>query len=291
MMGNEDRQLITRALWAICIFIAVNWTVQPLLNHVLAFQVRGLSGLFAGIAGIAIILLLSNSSERRSFLGPTKKERMRILPFLMLICLACLIEVVGQSVGQGVTTALYHMTQVQFQIGVQNVTRGVNNTFFFVFYSLFIAPFLEEAVFRGYLLHRLEKFGPIVAIFVSALAYAVFHASVVTVAFIFLLSLLLGYISYLYGVRWAIFFHMVDNAFIPIIASFFPISSVKLTEFTIYIVGALIACLILLMNLGQIVSWFKTHRTKEHSWNMIFINVPMGILLVAGIVAYALQIV
>lgn len=290
-MENDDKQQVTRALWAICIFIAINWTVQPLLNHVLAFLVRGLSGLFAAVAGIAVMLLLSDSSERHSFLGPTKKEHMRILPFLMLVCLACLIEVIGRSVGQGVTTALYHMTQAQFQTGIQNVTRGVNNTFFFVFYSLFIAPFLEEAVFRGYLLHRLEKFGPTVAIFVSALAYVIFHASVVTVTFIFLLSLLLGYISYQYGVRWAIFFHMVDNAFIPIIASFFPIASVELTEFTIYITGALIACLILLMNSGRIVSWFKTHRSKEHSWNMIFVNVPMGILLVAGIVAYALQII
>ncbi|MFK5706228.1 lysostaphin resistance A-like protein [Ligilactobacillus sp. LYQ139] len=290
-MENDDKQQITRALWAICIFIAINWIVQPLLNHVLAFPVRGLSGLFATIVGIVVILLLSTSGERQSFLGPTKKEHMRIWPFLMLICIACLIEVIGKSVGQGITTALYHMTQSQFQTGVQNVTKGVNNTFFFVVYSLFIAPFLEEAVFRGYLLHRLEKFGPTVAIFVSALAYAIFHASVVTISFIFLLSLLLGYISYQYGVRWAIFFHMVDNAFIPIIASFFPISSVELTEFAIYIVGALIACLILLMNLEQIILWFKTHKSKEHSWNMVLVNVPMGILLVAGIIAYALQII
>lgn len=291
MMGNEDRQLITRALWAICIFIAVNWTVQPLLNHVLAFQVRGLSGLFAAIAGIAIILLLSNSSERHSFLGPTKKEHMRIIPFLMLICLACLIEVIGQSMYHSLISVLYNVSQTKFQNGVLSLTQGVNNTFVFVVYSLFIAPFFDETVFRGYLLHRLEKFGPKLAIFVSALAYAILNGSVVTVSFVFLLSLLLGYISYQYGVRWAIFFHMVDNAFIPIIASFFPISSVELTEFTIYVVGALIACLILLMNLGQIISWFKTHRTKEHSWNMVFINVPMGILLVAGIVVYALQII
>lgn len=73
-----------------------------------------------------------------------------------------------------------------------------------------IAPVLEEAIFRGILLHRWsEKYGSIKAIVFSSLLFAVFHPDILG-AFVF--GVAMGYLYFKTGTLWVpILCHALNN--------------------------------------------------------------------------------
>lgn len=135
---------------------------------------------------------------------------------LVAICLLFLLgaQFVTMVWAEGVE-ALVHKAGGSLT-GEREAASGINGTTTMVFYTLVIAPIAEEVIFRGYVLKGLQKYGNSVAIFTSALLFALYHANVVQMVFAFLMGLLLGYVAAEYSVHLAILLHMVNNAIVSI---------------------------------------------------------------------------
>jgi membrane protease YdiL (CAAX protease family) len=81
-----------------------------------------------------------------------------------------------------------------------------------VLYIVLIGPIVEELVFRGAILRRLERFGANFAIVISALLFGLYHMIFFQVVYAFFVGLLLGYIAKRFSLKWAILLHIVNNS-------------------------------------------------------------------------------
>lgn len=75
-----------------------------------------------------------------------------------------------------------------------------------------LAPFFEEVIFRGILLHRLRGLGDTSAVLLSALAFAFFHLNLYQLAYAFVLGILFACITLLTGsIRDTFLLHAIIN--------------------------------------------------------------------------------
>ena len=128
------------------------------------------------------------------------------------ICL--LIFMIGiQSVVQ-VLTPLQEWFFNQFGLSamaaLEMATISGSSFSMFVYIS-FIGPFAEEILFRGLVLRSLKPYGKQMAIFVSALLFALYHGNVVQIPYAFLVGLLLAYVTLEHSSLWAILLHVFNN--------------------------------------------------------------------------------
>ena len=122
---------------------------------------------------------------------------------------------------------------------------------------VFVAPFAEETIFRGFLYRVLAPFGAKFFILVSALTFSLFHENVGQLPATFLLGVSFAYVMYRTGdVRITILMHFINNL-ISGVAMFF-IGSEAGRMATGLIVVAIIA-------VGIIVGivWLATKRAKR----------------------------
>lgn len=89
-----------------------------------------------------------------------------------------------------------------------------------LFTVIFVAPFLEELVFRGYLQSSLLHKMPIwAAIFISSGVFATVHGNLVLWPIYFMLGASMGWVFYKSGsLKAAIGFHLVNNLIFSIVA-------------------------------------------------------------------------
>lgn len=78
-------------------------------------------------------------------------------------------------------------------------------------YASFVAPVIEELVYRGFVLGALRKYGKVLAIVVSALLFGMMHGNIPQAIFAFSVGLVLGYVAEEYSIKWAIAIHMMNN--------------------------------------------------------------------------------
>lgn len=78
-------------------------------------------------------------------------------------------------------------------------------------YASFIAPVVEELVYRGFVMEPLRKYGKVFAIVVSAVLFGVMHANIPQAIFAIVVGLVLGYTAMEYSVFWSIAIHMANN--------------------------------------------------------------------------------
>lgn len=79
-------------------------------------------------------------------------------------------------------------------------TTGINppnfqSSFILFFLLTVIAPFFEEFIFRGAVLHLLQPYGNGLAIFVSAFCFGIYHGNFRQFFYAFILGICLGYIT------------------------------------------------------------------------------------------------
>ena len=75
-------------------------------------------------------------------------------------------------------------------------------------------PLWEEVLFRGALLPGLaRRFSPLVAVLLSAAAFAAMHVAPLVLTYVFVLGLGLGWLRWFHGSLWApVIAHAVNNA-------------------------------------------------------------------------------
>lgn len=97
-------------------------------------------------------------------------------------------------------------------------------TFFSVVYTMLLAPFLEELIFRGLTLKILEKSFPFwIANILQALYFGIIHGNIIQSTYAFLAGLLFGSVMYKYkSLKCVIWCHFFVN-FLGMALGIFPI--------------------------------------------------------------------
>lgn len=79
--------------------------------------------------------------------------------------------------------------------------------------TILSAPVLEEAYFRGIVLHSMLPLGVTNAFIINSLLFSLPHAGLANIFNAFVVGFLFTYAAYKYGIGWSIFFHALGNAF------------------------------------------------------------------------------
>lgn len=160
---------------------------------------------------------------------------------------------------------------------------GSSTTWSMFFYTICLAPLCEELLFRGFLYQSFLKCGKNFAIFFSALLFGLYHANIVQTPFAFVLGIVLGYITAIYGLKYAIFLHVFNNLVLgeifDLCLQHFPQVSGPLLEVT-HFSFVLIALYFLYHYRIKIKSFYQRAPFSKKVWRQATFNLPFCLILV-----------
>ena len=81
-----------------------------------------------------------------------------------------------------------------------------------VIMTVFVAPILEEIVFRGVIMNNLRKYGIRVAIIINSLLFGLSHYNIEMIVPAFLTGIVFSYVAYKYSIKYSILIHFFINA-------------------------------------------------------------------------------
>ncbi|MBR5514157.1 MAG: CPBP family intramembrane metalloprotease [Ruminococcus sp.] len=151
-------------------------------------------------------------------------------------------------------------------------------------YAGFVAPVIEEIVFRGYMMKSLEKtgVGKGYAILVSSILFGVMHGNFVQSPFAFVVGMVLGYTAMEYGIVWSILIHFVNNfimgdVFTRLIDRL-PENIGGIVEYTVLAAFTIIAVIVLIINRRAVAANVKeNYQTPKKYYKWTFTN-PLFII-------------
>jgi membrane protease YdiL (CAAX protease family) len=97
-----------------------------------------------------------------------------------------------------------------------SMTSLLNNPVGIV-YAVLLGPIVEEIVFRGAIMRRLDRFGANFAIVTQALIFALYHGFFTQMIFAFPVGLILGYLARRHSLKWAMLVHILNNGFATVL--------------------------------------------------------------------------
>ncbi len=83
-------------------------------------------------------------------------------------------------------------------------------------YSVIAAPIAEELFCRGLIMKKMEKYGKLFALIMSALLFGLIHRNIVQFPTTFAMGILFGYLAQEYSLGAAIILHMLNNLFVEL---------------------------------------------------------------------------
>lgn len=126
----------------------------------------------------------------------------------------------------------------------------------------FIAPVCEELIFRKLLLDRLRPFGDRCAIWVSALAFGLFHMNLYQIVYAVVLGLIFAGVAVKTGkLRYVIVFHAIINNFSLLVSYLYPLFEVGSTGETVFnLITAAVIITLIVLAIVYFVRYAKTYR-------------------------------
>ncbi|WP_294237768.1 CPBP family glutamic-type intramembrane protease [Pseudobutyrivibrio sp.] len=134
----------------------------------------------------------------------------------------------------------------EYNVLIEQSGIGVENTPVALLYSVFIAPIVEEIVFRGVTLTAARKIMPVnAAIIVQAVMFGLFHMNPMQGIFVAILGVGLGYVMYLYdNIVIVIILHILFNFIGSCLVNYLPFDSSSVYMLFAYVLGSLIVAYI-----------------------------------------------
>ncbi|WP_175578327.1 CPBP family intramembrane glutamic endopeptidase [Bifidobacterium jacchi] len=162
-------------------------------------------------------------------------------------------------------------------------------------YAWFLAPIVEEIVFRGVVMGTLKPLGRKFAILTSAIMFGLFHDDLVQGLFAFGLGLILGFVAMEYSLLWSIALHMFNNAvlsglFIDVFASSLGDDAVVICMLLLMVVG-IVGLIVVFTRFGSgLRRYSRKHRTAAGTYGAAWTSgwfVAFVVVNVALTVAFA----
>lgn len=78
-------------------------------------------------------------------------------------------------------------------------------------YGGIIGPFVEELIYRGFVMRALEKYGKPFAVVMSSVFFGVMHQNLIQSVCAVGAGLILGYVAINYSIKWSVLLHIINN--------------------------------------------------------------------------------
>lgn len=235
---------------------------------------EGYIAVICAIGGVMPMLIVGirNGSYFNMFY---KREKMWpvqiILVFLFVIGLQNIMGIAMQPVEKFLEYLGFSFLEAS------NIATLHGQSFSMIFYSVIVAPFCEEFIYRGILLHSLERYGKYFAIIISALIFGLMHGNAVQFPVAFVIGTVFGYITLKYSLGVSIAIHILNNLSVEITGRIF--------DFNIYVGSALnlsmmiagfLTIILMIMSTGKpILKDFQCNRTMKGTYKDFFLCAPV----------------
>ncbi|TCO72191.1 CPBP family intramembrane glutamic endopeptidase [Marinisporobacter balticus] len=155
-------------------------------------------------------------------------------------------------------------------------------------YTSFLGPIAEEIVFRGAVLRKLEPYGKLFAIIISAVLFGAFHANLIQGIFATMVGLILGYVAIEYSIKWSILMHILNNFLFSDVMGYL-LKNMNETSGNILsnvVMGGffLAACVILFKNRMSIKAYIEQNKTQKKLYAYLFMSSWMIIYLLGNLI-------
>lgn len=127
-----------------------------------------------------------------------------------------------------------------------------------VIMAVFVAPILEEIVFRGVIMNNLKKYGIRVAIIINSLLFGLSHYNIEMIIPAFLTGIIFSYVACKYSIKYSILIHF----FINVITKTSQVLAILRIDILLILVGLFSAFLIIFLLVFFIIGLAKG-RYKE----------------------------
>ena len=258
------------------------------------------------LIGVPVGLIFMN----RTKVSKLAKSNLSFLQFVAIFAVCISFMYLGNIIGIFITNLYSSVSGNTVENPINNLIFGRSILLRIIIVSL-IGPFVEELIFRKFIIDRLNIYGEKIAIFVSALLFGLFHGNLFQFFYAFFLGLIFGYVYLRYGkLLYTVLLHVIINFMGGVVSVFMlekvgtdnlvniasgDISSLTpeaMAGFTVYMFYVLI--LIVLFIAGLIIFFRNLKKIKFYSkereiqkrdiFSVAYLNVGM-ILAILGCLA------
>ena len=139
-----------------------------------------------------------------------KKTSFSILSFLHYFMLFQAAQWIGGIINYPIMT-LFTKLGLNLSFSEEAARGGSLTNAPMLFYTILIAPLMEELVFRGVFYHRFRSYGKYFAAFCTAFFFALMHSNFLQFAPAFSMGIILFFIRDRYGLPYSILLHFSNN--------------------------------------------------------------------------------
>ena len=139
-----------------------------------------------------------------------KKTSFSILSFLHYFMLFQAAQWIGGIINYPIIT-LFTKLGLNLSFSEEAARGGSLTNAPMLFYTILIAPLMEELVFRGVFYHRFRSYGKYFAAFCTAFFFALMHSNFLQFAPAFSMGIILFFIRDRYGLPYSILLHFSNN--------------------------------------------------------------------------------
>lgn len=149
-----------------------------------------------------------------------QKRKMSFIEFIVVYCIATAVMFLGNIIGQLLNSVISSLIK-------KEITNGVEDMIFetpmwlIVLVVVFIGPIVEELIFRKLMIDRLSKYGDVLAITFSSVAFGLFHGNFYQFFYATAVGFVLGYVyTKTRSMKLSALLHMIINFFGSVVALF-----------------------------------------------------------------------
>ena len=221
-----------------------------------------------------------------------KPHRKMTFPKLLLIIVVLMGVQMPFMIVDPIVETILNFFGLSIQQAIESSLAGSTTVSMFL-YASFIAPIVEEIVYRGFAMHGLQRAGcgKVAAMLLSSVLFGIMHANPTQSVFAFFVGLVFSYAAIEYGLGWSIVLHITNNFIfgdlLVFIEKLLPDNVSTIMDYALFgllFIGALI---ILVCMSKRIVNYIKENRSpaKQYGWTftciayVAFIVIHMGLAL------------
>ena len=239
---------------------------------------------------LAVFLCFAKQGTHKQLLVKNKSMSLPILG--ALICVMCLFDSVGVMF-YGLTE--YGLNQFGFSTtSGMEMASNLGVSLATLIGSCIIAPIVEELVFRGFLLRRMEKHGKVTAIGITSVLFGLMHQNLPQIMPAMMIGLVWGYVATEYSLGWSIVLHVFENLVrVTLLNNLMAGLSVQvqgIARITLMAATAIIAIVILIRNREHICTWIRENMQNK-STLIGALCAPVMILTIAYYIINTISII
>ena len=225
------------------------------------------------ILGFLVLFIYRRKKLFIEDIGP-KRGKMKVSTFFALLILLLTPSTFVSLFSFG-SEAFLNLFGLTVNEGINSVLSSEGMQVSMFLYVILFGPIMEEILFRGVLLHRLEKYGKVFAIVVSAISFGVFHGNLTQGIFAIIIGLLLGYVALEYSLKWCIILHVFNNSLSmgqDLLMNYYSDIQVEFICFVVLAVISVLGILLLIKKKTILVEYKEENPTVPGSKALVYGN-------------------